>query len=135
MLNDFYAVFAHNMRDLGTPVYAKQFFRLILEAWPEQTHIVVLQLGNKPVAAALLLGDRDMMEIPWASTLQSANTMNMNMLLYREVLGLCIRHGYRFFDFGRSSKDSGTYRFKKQWGAEPLQHYWHYWLDHRWAAA
>lgn len=128
LLDDFYSVFAHNMRDLGTPVYAKQFFRLILETWPDQAHIIVLRLGNKPVAAALLLGDRDMMEIPWASTLQSANAMNMNMLLYREVLGFSIQRGYRFFDFGRSSKDSGTYRFKKQWGAEPLQHYWLYWL-------
>lgn len=129
LLDDFYAVFAQNMRDLGTPVYEKQFFRLILEAWPDQAHIIALRLGSKPVAAALLLGDRDMMEIPWASTLQSANAMNMNMLLYREVLGFSIQQAYRFFDFGRSSKDSGTYRFKKQWGAEPLQHYWHYWLD------
>lgn len=128
LLDDFYRVFAENMRDLGTPVYAKKFFRLILEKCPDHAHLVVLRLNNKPVAAAFLLGDREMMEIPWASTLRSVNALNMNMLLYREVLGFSIEMGYRFFDFGRSTKDSGTYRFKKQWGAEPLQHYWHYWL-------
>ena len=128
LLDAFYRVFAENMRDLGTPVYAKHFFRLILESCPDHSHVVILQLNNKPVAAAFLLGDRDMLEIPWASTLRSVNALNMNMLLYREVLGLGIGRGYRFFDFGRSSKDSGTYRFKRQWGAEPLQHYWHYWL-------
>jgi len=32
------------------------------------------------------------------------------------------------FDFGRSSRDSNTLRFKKQWGAQPHELYWHYWL-------
>jgi len=128
LLNDFYEVFARNMRDLGTPVYAKRFFRIILEAWPTQSHIVVLRIDGRPVAAAFLLGDRELMEIPWASTLREVNALNMNMLLYWEVLNFCIARGYPFFDFGRSSRDSGTFRFKKQWGAEPLQHYWQYWL-------
>ena len=52
----------------------------------------------------------------------------MNMLLYWRVLKFAIENKYRYFDFGRSSKDSGTYRFKQQWGAKPKQCYWHYWL-------
>lgn len=128
LLDEFYRVFAANMRDLGTPVYGKSFFRIILDTWPGQAHLVVLRLKGKPVAAAFLLGDRDMMEIPWASTLRSANPLNMNMLLYWHVLQFSIERGYAFFDFGRSTRDSGTYRFKKQWGAQPVQHFWHYWL-------
>src|SRR5690606_33316299 len=34
LLDDFYRVFSINMRDLGTPVYAKDFFRNILKAAP-----------------------------------------------------------------------------------------------------
>jgi FemAB-related protein (PEP-CTERM system-associated) len=128
LLDDFYHVFAINMRDLGTPVYGKNFFRNILAAFPQQSHIVVVRLQGKPVAAAFLLGYRDMLEIPWASTLRSVNALNMNMLLYREVLGFAIERNYKFFDFGRSTIDAGTYRFKRQWGAQPLQHYWYYWL-------
>jgi FemAB-related protein (PEP-CTERM system-associated) len=128
LLDDFYTVFAHNMRDLGTPVYARRFFETILRHLPAQSHIVVLRLGGRPVAAAFLLGDRDLLEIPWASTLRSANALNMNMLLYWEVLSFAIARGYPFFDFGRSTHDAGTFRFKKQWGAQPLQHYWQYWL-------
>jgi len=128
LLDDFYRVFATNMRDLGTPVYGKNFFRNILESFIEQSHIVIVRLHGKPVATAFLLGYRDMMEIPWASTLRSANALNMNMLLYRVVLEFTIERRYQFFDFGRSTVDSGTFRFKRQWGAQPLQHYWHYWL-------
>ena len=50
------------------------------------------------------------------------------MLMYWEVLKFAISENYTYFDFGRSSVDSGTYRFKKQWGSEPKQLYWHYWL-------
>jgi hypothetical protein len=32
--------------------------------------------------------------------------------------------GCTVFDFGRSSIDSGTYHFKQQWGAKPVQIYW-----------
>jgi len=126
LLDDFYRVFARNMRDLGTPVYARHFFANILQALPQQAHLVVIRLHNRPVAAAFLLGDRDLMEIPWASTLREVNALSMNMLLYREVLHFAIGLGYPFFDFGRSTQDAGTYRFKRQWGAQPLQHYWHY---------
>lgn len=128
LLDEFYRVFAINMRDLGTPVYGRAFFRNILNAWPERSHLVVVRLAGKPVAAAFLLGDREVMEIPWASTLRSVNTLNINMLLYWEVLAFTIARGYRCFDFGRSSRDAGTFRFKKQWGAQPVPHYWHYWL-------
>ncbi len=50
------------------------------------------------------------------------------MLLYWEVLKFSISRQYQYFDFGRSSKNAGTYRFKQQWGAQPKQLYWHYWL-------
>jgi serine/alanine adding enzyme len=128
LLDDFYRVFSINMRDLGTPVYSKQFFRNILTMLPGNAHLVTLKLRGKAVAVAFLLGHRDLMEIPWASTLRSVNALNMNMVLYHSVLGFCIKRNFRFFDFGRSTHNSGTFKFKKQWGAEPLQHYWHYWL-------
>lgn len=128
LLEDFYRVFARNMRDLGTPVYGKSLFRNILRIFPEQSCIVVVRLSKRAVAAAFLLGQRDTLEIPWASTVRDVNHLSMNMLMYWEVLRFAIRNNYRYFDFGRSSKKSGTYRFKQQWGAISKPLYWHYWL-------
>lgn len=34
-------------------------------------------------------------------------------------------HAYDTFDFGRSSKNDGTYRFKAQWGAQEEPLYWY----------
>jgi serine/alanine adding enzyme len=130
-LEDFYEVFSRNMRDLGTPVYGKAFFSNILDCFTQQSTIIHIRLHGKPVAAALLLGHRDTLEIPWASTIREVNHLSMNMLLYWEVLKFAVTGRYKYFDFGRSSKDSGTYRFKQQWGAQPQQLHWHYWLKDR----
>ncbi len=130
LLDDFYTVFARNMRDLGTPVNAKAFFALLLDKLPEQTHIAVAYVDNQPVATGFLLSHRNMMEIPWASTVREANKMNMNMWLYDNILKFAINKGMHWFDFGRSTQDAGTYRFKKQWGAEPYQHHWYQFSQH-----
>jgi len=128
LLDDFYNVFAQNMRDLGTPVYSKQFFKSILKTFPDNAHIICVYHNDKPAAAGFLLGYKDRMEIPWASALREFNKISVNMFLYWEVLKYSIEQGYKQFDFGRSTINAGTYRFKKQWGAKPKQLYWHYWL-------
>lgn len=126
-LESFYKVFSINMRDLGTPVYSKSFFRNILEEFPQSTRICSVYMGNEPAAAGFLVGFRDRLEIPWASARREFNPYSPNMLLYWTVLQFACENGYRVFDFGRSSPDAGTYRFKEQWGAKPVPLYWYYW--------
>jgi len=129
LLDDYYAVFSINMRDLGTPVYDRRFFSAIFEHTPENCHIVTVYTpDHKCVGAAFLIGYRWRMEIPWASTLKEYNRYSPNMLLYWEVLKLAIEKGYKQFDFGRCSKEGGTYRFKKQWGATEIPLHWYYLL-------
>jgi len=128
LLNDFYSVFSRNMRDLGTPVYARALFAEILENFPSDTFVVVIYLNAVPVAAAFLVGHRKTVEIPWASSLREYNRLGTNMKLYWEVLKFSISQGYEIFDFGRSTVDGPTYKFKKQWGSQPKQCFWNYWL-------
>ncbi|GJL58151.1 MAG: hypothetical protein NPIRA03_10080 [Nitrospirales bacterium] len=130
LLDEFYEVFARNMRDLGTPVYSKTFFRLILETFPAGARLVVInKKSDLPVAAGFLLGYRDRLEIPWASSLRQYNSLQGNMYLYWNCLKFACEQGYRIFDFGRSTFGSSTFKFKEQWGAQPIQHYWHYHLN------
>ena len=90
---------------------------------------MVLRLNKQTVAAGFLISHGDMLEIPLASTIRDVNHLSMNMLLYWEVLKFAVDSGFRYFNFGRSSKETGTFRFKQQWGAKPRQLYWHYWLN------
>ena len=130
LLDAFYDVFCRNMRDLGTPVYPLRFFRAILERFPENTQLLVVYHHERPAAAGFIVVDGAQAEIPWASCRSDAKPLGINMKLYWEALTLAIDRGCTAFDFGRSTIDGGTYRFKKQWGAEPLPLHWHRWERH-----
>jgi FemAB-related protein (PEP-CTERM system-associated) len=127
-LDQFYRVFARCMRDLGTPVYSKMWFAAILETFPKDAHICLVMHQDVPVAAGFLYGLRSVIEIPWAASDKRYNRFAPNMLLYGSVLEYACQQGFRTFDFGRSNPDSGTYKFKEQWGAQPHALVWHYWL-------
>ena len=128
LLNDFYDVFCINMRDLGTPVYSKKLFKNIFETFPENTKICVVYWEGKPVSTGFLMHYKDKLEIPWASTVRYANRISVNMYLYWQILSYAIEQGFKQFDFGRSTVDAGTYKFKKQWGAQPQPCYWYHYV-------
>lgn len=129
-LDAFYKVFSINMRDLGTPVYGRRFFAAILRELPESTWVCTVSLKDEPVAAGFLIGFRGTLEMPWASSQRRFNRLSPNMLLYWSALKFACEQGYGEFDFGRSSPESGPYRFKAQWGATPVPLNWHYWVHH-----
>jgi FemAB-related protein (PEP-CTERM system-associated) len=127
LLDDFYDVFCRTMRDLGTPVYPRRFFEAILEKFPDNCLLVVVDRHGQPAAAGFLVIAQGRAEIPWAACRDDAKAAGFNMRLYWEVLVAVIELKCSQFDFGRSTVDSGTYRFKKQWGAQPLPLHWHRW--------
>lgn len=128
LLDGFYGIFARNMRDLGTPVYAKSFFAHVLEKFPGQSSIILVTGQDRDMAAGLTVWDRGRLEIPWASSIREFNALCPNNLLYWEAIKQAIGLGLACMDFGRSSPDSGTYKFKAQWGAKPLALHWQYLL-------
>jgi FemAB-related protein (PEP-CTERM system-associated) len=128
LLGEFYTVFSKNMRDLGTPVYGKRLFRAILDQFPGRAEICVVRSGAQPVGGALLLHGWGISEVPSASTLREFNSTSANMLMYWHLLERAVQRGQQVFDFGRSSIESNTFRFKKQWGAEPHGASWQYFL-------
>jgi FemAB-related protein (PEP-CTERM system-associated) len=127
-LENFYKIFSINMKELGTPVYPKIFFKKILDKFYEKAWIVTIYLQNVPMASGFLIAYKDIMEIPWASSIKKFNRLSPNMLLYWSCLEFACENGYSVFDFGRSTFGESTYKFKQQWGATPFQLNWHYWM-------
>jgi len=125
LLNDFYDVFLFNMRDLGSPVHSRQIIKNMLTCYPGYSHIFVVYHSQIPVACSLACSFNDMLVNPWASFKRTYQKSAPNMLLYWEMLKFAINNGCRVFDFGRSTPDAGTYRFKAQWGASSQQLYWY----------
>ena len=122
----FYKVFSENMRDLGTPVYPRRLFEATAKNFKTDCRIVTVWNKTKPVAAGLTVKNNNSVEIPWASSLRAHNKESPNMLLYWTAIKQAVLDGASEFDFGRSSPDSGPYRFKAQWGSKPLPLHWYY---------
>ena len=126
LLDGFHDVISENMRDLGSPVYGKALFTEILSTFPRDAEICLVREGEKPVAAALLLHGWGVTEVPTASSLKQYNPSNVNMLMYHHLLRRAVERGQRVFDFGRSTTEGSTFKFKKQWGAQPHPATWQY---------
>ncbi|WP_353117828.1 FemAB family XrtA/PEP-CTERM system-associated protein [Nitratidesulfovibrio sp.] len=128
LLRDFYDVFAVNMRDLGTPVHGRGFFEAVMDEFPAQTRIAVVRKAGAAIAAAFCYGHGATFEVPWASSLRAHRQFCPNNLLYWECIRTACTEGFLVFDFGRSSPDSGAWRFKVQWGAREVPLSWEYLL-------
>jgi serine/alanine adding enzyme len=126
LVGDFYAVFARNMRDLGTPVYTRRLFEEVLKTFPHRSQLHVVRLNGQPVAAGFTYRTPAMVQLPWASSLREYNALCANVLLYWDALRFAQESGAAVFDMGRSTPGEGTFRFKAQWGAEPVPLHWEY---------
>jgi serine/alanine adding enzyme len=128
LLDDFYDVFTQNMRDLGTPPFSRDLFAMMLAEFPGAAEICVVRCDGQAIASGLLIHGPGVTEVPSASSLRAFNATAANMLLYWHLLCRAVERGQHTFDFGRSSKDSGTYRFKAQWGATESPAVWQHYV-------
>lgn len=128
-LNDFYSVFAENMRDLGSPVHSQSFFREIMRCFDKRAQVLLIRLGTETVGAAIMLSYNGMLSIPWVSSSRSFFEKYPNQVLYWEAMRYGIANGCRILDFGRCSKGSGTFEAKRQWGAKVDQLHWYYYPE------
>jgi FemAB-related protein (PEP-CTERM system-associated) len=128
LVESFYGVFAHNMRDLGIPVHSKRFFSNVLERFPDRARVVLVRQEQQPIAGAITYAYRDSVEVPWASSRKEYLPLCPNNLLYWRIIQEAIAAGAGTLDFGRSTPNEGTFHFKRQWGASPAPLHWEYQL-------
>jgi len=129
LLPEFYKIFAWKMRDLGTPVWGYKFFKTIFEEFPDTTQIILVRKDDNAIAAGLVLSFRGCLYVPSAAAYRDCLKFCPNHALYWEVIKRGCEKGAKQFDFGRSTLDSATYKFKKQWVPTPTPLVWQYYLN------
>jgi len=128
LLDDFCDIYIRAMRDLGSPPHSRRFFRNILDAFGQDVLLFSVRSAGRPLAASLALVHGRYFHVPWSGSDMRFRRTGANRILYWSMLKYAAEAGLSTFDFGRSTVDSGTYGFKKEWGAEPVQLYWQYLL-------
>jgi FemAB-related protein (PEP-CTERM system-associated) len=126
-LDIFYEIYAHSVRQLGTPVFGKDFFKRLHAEFGDSCEITVVWHGAKAVAGALSFRFRDWILPYYGGSLMEGRALAANNFLYWEVMKRALQRGLRHFDFGRSKIGTGAYAFKTQWSMReytlPYQYY------------
>lgn len=122
--DSFYSVFKRNMHHLGSPVHSKKWIQQVCDRFGSNANIGVVYHKNLPIGGGIILSTARSVSVPWASTLRQYNYLAPNMLLYWNFLKYSADNEKKSFDFGRSTLNGGTYKFKQQWGAQPATLQW-----------
>jgi FemAB-related protein (PEP-CTERM system-associated) len=126
-LDVFHEIYAESVRNLGTPVFAKRFFRILMEEFGGALQIAVISNQSKALAGVLSFRFRDAILPYYGGSLSEGRQFAANNFMYWEVLRTACEAGLRVFDFGRSKVGTGSYLFKTQWNMHerplPYQYY------------
>lgn len=128
LLDDFYDVYAINVQRLGTPVYTKKWFKTLLDVYGDNAELLIIRHGDQAISGVLSLYYKDVVLPYYAGSLAEYRHLAPNDFQYWMLMKHAVEKGCRYFDFGRSKKDSGHYKFKKHWGFEPQPLHYQYHL-------
>lgn len=114
-----FPIYAESVRNLGTPVFPRRWFRILMEVFRADTDVVTILDGDTPIASVMNFYDRDAVLPYYGGGTAAARGRAANDFMYWEVMRRAASRGARVFDFGRSKRDTGAFAFKHNWGFEP----------------
>lgn len=119
-LDEFYNLYCDNMRQFGSPSYAKKYFKSFYQ------NLIKQKLGKiygsyhqgKLVSALVGFCYKGRVHILIAISDSDFQELRPNDAMHWEFIKWAINNKYQYFDFGRVREDSGQFEFKRKWGAE-----------------
>jgi FemAB-related protein (PEP-CTERM system-associated) len=126
-LEDFYPLFANNLRNHGTPAIPRDLLDHLAEEFRDSLDLMMVYCGSKPVAGVISFIFGDTIMPYYAGTSPKTGRLAANNFMYWEVIKSAAEAGIRTFDFGRSKRGTGSFAFKTQWNMslEPLNYQTH----------
>jgi FemAB-related protein (PEP-CTERM system-associated) len=112
-------IYADSVRQLGTPVFPKRYFRLLQEKFGQSCETVTVVHKQRPIASVMCFYFRDEVMPYYGGGLSDARSLSGNDFMYWEVMRRGSERGARVFDFGRSKSGTGAYSYKVNWGFKP----------------
>ncbi|WP_282604515.1 FemAB family XrtA/PEP-CTERM system-associated protein [Pelagibius sp. Alg239-R121] len=112
-------IYAESVRNLGTPVFSRKYFRMLKEVFGDDCEILTVTHEGRPVAGVMSFYFRDEVVPYYGGGTSSDRKLAINDFMYWDLMRRSCEAGYRVFDFGRSKRGTGAFDFKKHWGFEP----------------
>ncbi|RPI88200.1 MAG: GNAT family N-acetyltransferase [Chloroflexi bacterium] len=118
-LESFYPAYSRSMADKGTPTLGLKFFREVVAQFSENIDLFAIRNDKHMMGGGFIFYFKDMVSCSWGGMMRQYYHLYPNHLLYWETMKHSAESGYKQLDFGRSAWESGTFKFKMNWGAEP----------------
>ena len=120
-----HSLYAESVRNLGSPVFPRRYFRALAEAFPGEHDVTTVLHEGRPVSAVLNFHFREQVLPYYGGGSAAARDLSANDFMYWEVMRRAGRErGATLFDFGRSKAGTGAFAYKRNWGFEGEQlHY------------
>ncbi len=116
----FYAAYSESVRNLGTPVFPKKYFHILMETFQQDCEVLtIVNSENQLVASVMSFFFKDEVLPYYGGGTSLARSVQGNDFMYWEVMRRATEKGIRVFDYGRSKEGTGSYKFKRHWGFEP----------------
>jgi lipid II:glycine glycyltransferase (peptidoglycan interpeptide bridge formation enzyme) len=129
-LRPFYEMHLMNMQELGSPAHSLRFFEEAIKALKDKIKVYAAFVDGKVVGGKIVCYSKETVYFLWVSSprkyLKYAAVSLMDWAAIKDAADA----GTRFCDFGRSTTSSTHYEFKKKWGGEARQLYWHVYPEH-----
>ncbi len=117
LTKQFYGVYRKNIHQLGSFGLPLRFFSNLMEGYNFGiAKIILAKYNGKYVGSAILLSFLDYAENAWFASLKEGNNRYVTYALHNEMMKLAIKNRCSVYSFGRSTRDSGVHKYKKQWG-------------------
>ena len=108
----FFSIYSESVRNLGTPVFSPELFRVLKEVFGEACEVLTVTKDGAALSSVMSFYFRDEVLPYYGGGLAAARSVAANDFMYWELMRRgCVR-GVRIFDFGRSKRDVGSFRFK-----------------------
>ena len=128
LLNGFFDTYASSVHNLGSPVFPKALFRNLLDEFGERCRILSVFKDGKILSGVMSFFFKDQVMPYYGGALRESFSLSVNDVMYWDLMCHGREHGYKVFDFGRSKKETGPYRFKEHWGFVPEPLAYEYYL-------
>ncbi len=118
-VESFYDIYSLSVRNHGTPVFSKKYFKLLKSVFKEKCEIRLIYNNDTAVSTVMTFYFRDEVLPYYGGGTLEARKYKAFDFMYWDIMKDACKKGYKVFDYGRSKKGTGSYSFKKNWGFTP----------------
>lgn len=125
-VDDLFRLFLRNKRQLGSPGMPHSLFYRMVAEFGTDCEVHLVRRGKEALAAVMTFAYGDTLLAYYSGTAEGADRQySASNFMYMALQEWAVERGFRYFDFGRSRRDSGAMAFKRRQGFEEVD------LDYR----